>query len=58
MGTIKECNFKANKTNMVGGTVDDCILCNPKLFTGVSKCVGEQNCILYQMYRRIEESDI
>ena len=55
---IKNCNFKTSKSNMIGATVDDCILCNPQLFTGVSKCVGEDNCILYQTYKIVEKGDI
>lgn len=55
---IEKCNFKVRKTNIVGGAIDDCILANPQLFTGVSQCAGEQNCILYQMYRKIEDSDL
>jgi len=55
---INECNFKVKKATLSGTTVSDCQICNPNLFTGAYSCVGEKECILFQIYQRIADSDI
>jgi hypothetical protein len=55
---MKECNFKQKKRTLGGNEVLDCAISNPTLFTGICSCTGEENCILYQMYKKVEESDI
>lgn len=55
---IEKCNFKQIKRTLVGTEALDCAISNPTLFTGICSCVGENNCILYQIYKKIEESDL
>jgi hypothetical protein len=55
---IEKCNFKQNKSTLMGQIVLDCALGSPLPLTGAFTCVGEENCILYQMYRQIAESTL
>lgn len=55
---IEKCNFKQKKATLSGTTVSDCILCNPTIFVSAYSCPGEQDCILYQIYRRVEDSTL